>query len=79
MAALNITLYTQSDIDTLVARWRAINAQLAALSAVGDVSDQGRSISVSGTRNALVAERDALLKQIQLAAGPVCLPSRFRI
>ncbi len=77
--ALTSSLYLQSDIDALDARWRAINAQLAALGAAGSASDQGRSISTDATRSALLAERESVLHQIQLALGPVCLLSRFRI
>jgi hypothetical protein len=78
VAIPTISLYTQADVDALIARWRAIPALLAALGAAGDISDQGRSISTSATRNALLAEQKQLLEMIVAAAGPFSVATRMR-
>lgn len=78
MAIPAISLYTQADVDALIARWRAIPALIAALPSM-DVSDQGRSISASAARAALLAEQESLLKQIVAAAGPAVIATRMRV
>lgn len=77
MAIPSISLYTQADVDTLIARWRAIPALIAALPSM-DVSDQGRSISASAARAALLAEQKQLLEMIVQAAGPAVIQTRMR-
>lgn len=78
MANPVISLSTQADADAMVARYRQITAQLAALGAAGDISDQGRSINTTAMRSALVAEQTALLLRIVAAAGPFETATRMR-
>ncbi len=77
MAVVSLTLFTQADVAVMEARYRAIPALIAALPAM-DVSDQGRSISASAARAALIAEQKYLYDQLVLAAGPVFALSRMK-
>lgn len=73
-----VTTYPSQDaVNSIEAQILAIDAQLAALG-FADVSDQGRSISASGTRTALLSQQEALLKKLAMAAGPVFNASRWR-
>lgn len=70
-------LQSQTTVNALVAEYQRLSTELATLP-VADVSDQGRSISSTASRNALIEAMSNIRKQLVVLAGPAFKTSRMR-
>lgn len=74
---LTINLDTQATADLLVTEYARLAAALATMPVV-DGSDQGRSVSNTASRKALIDAMEAIRLQLSRMAGPVFSVSRMK-
>jgi division protein CdvB (Snf7/Vps24/ESCRT-III family) len=71
-------LKTQARVDALIARLAELDSEWSAMVTSATVSDQGRSINGGAQAQSIIAQREAIRKELALLAGPAFRLSRMK-